>query len=305
MEIVKVTTNSLVSTFIKNYQSQATRTAYSKDLFDFFKHFENRFSHPKEISIASFVEYRDSLKDKGLASATINRKISSVKALMDWCVVYGVISVNPAASLKLPSVVTESPTSAFTDEEVSKLLSLPDGQTFHGSVHRLALSLLFYLGLRRSELVNIRMKDFYEDRGVKALKITGKGGKLRVLPICEELEKELKLYADKYLQFTGKDLHAQDFLIQSEASYKNEKPMNTSSIFKMLDKYAKQAGIIKRVSPHSCRATVISHLLEKQLSPRDVADFAGHSNINTTVGIYDKKRLGLANHAAHKVSFSK
>jgi integrase len=72
----------------------------------------------------------------------------------------------------------------------------------------------------------------------------------------------------------------------------------------MINKYAKQCGIDKKVSPHSCRATVISHLLDTQKTPiRDVAIFAGHSKITTTER-YDKRRESLDNSAAYDVDYT-
>jgi integrase len=76
-----------------------------------------------------------------------------------------------------------------------------------------------------------------------------------------------------------------------------------STIYAIVKKYAKMVGVTRNVSPHSCRATAISQLLENGESPRNVADFAGHASINTTIGSYDKKRDGLKNSSAMKLKF--
>nr|MBA3754841.1 tyrosine-type recombinase/integrase [Nitrosomonas sp.] len=84
---------------------------------------------------------------------------------------------------------------------------------------------------------------------------------------------------------------------------KNDIPIDGSTIYRLINKYAKSLGINKRVSPHSCRATVISHLLDtKGRSIRDVASFAGHANITTTER-YDKRRGNLDHSAAYSVGF--
>ena len=93
------------------------------------------------------------------------------------------------------------------------------------------------------------------------------------------------------------------FLIQNKSKAKNTKPLNGSSVYRIIEKYAKVCGINKKVSPHSCRATAISHLLDTQKTPiRDVAIFAGHSKITTTER-YDKRREGLDNSAAYDIDY--
>jgi site-specific recombinase XerD len=110
-------------------------------------------------------------------------------------------------------------------------------------------------------------------------------------------------YLNKYSQFTNRKLEFTDYLIQSYASQKNEKPMAPDSVNRIVKDYAEKLNINKDISAHSCRATAISFLLEKGESPRNVADFAGHSSIETTVSIYDKKRDNLNNSSAYKVDY--
>jgi integrase len=79
--------------------------------------------------------------------------------------------------------------------------------------------------------------------------------------------------------------------------------MDGSTIYRVIERYAKNLGINKAVSPHSCRATVISHLLDTKYTPiRDVATFAGHANITTTER-YDKRRKNLDKSAAYEVDY--
>lgn len=303
MDIVKHKPRNLVAEFLTNYTASTTRAAYKKDLEDFFTHFQGQFNHPSQVTIAHFIEYRDTMLAEGKSSASVNRKISSIRSLMDWCVNQGVIQFNPARSLKMPKIVIKEPTLAFTDEEVRAVIASPDVNSFFGNMHRLTLVLLFNLGLRRSELVNIKMEDLYEDRGTLLLRIKGKGSKIRVLPLSDTVKEEIQRYLAQYEILTTSTLQACDFLVQSNLKSKNTKAMEASSVFRIVVKYAADAGIQKRVSPHSCRATVISHLLESEVSPRDVANFAGHSSIQTTVNVYDKKRDLLKNSAAFKVNF--
>ncbi len=289
-----------IELFLKNYTSERTREAYMRDLGNFFAYWALkgfRPSHPNELSLGHFVEYRDCLIDKSLSTNTVNRKLSSVKSFMGWLHSEGHIQINPVSSLKLPKIRVNTPTLPFTDEEVLRVLEQPEIKLFYGKVHKLVLLLLFNLGLRRSEAASIKVKDIFEARGHTAIVVTGKGGKTREMPLKESL----KNYIQDYIKELG--LAPEDYLIQAKKSKRNKKPVSGNTIFRIVSRYAKRAGIDKRVGAHSCRATAISHLLELGESPRNVADFAGHSNISTTVDIYDKKRKGLDDSSAYKVNY--
>jgi site-specific recombinase XerD len=209
---------------------------------------------------------------------------------------------NPLDTVKLPKVQTESPTVAFDDSEVALMINAPDTATHKGRTHRLIMVLLFHLGLRRSELTGIKLQQFKEERGHFILRVHGKGDKVRIIPINKHVYEEIQLYIDS-LKEQGIELELNDYLLQTEITKKNERPIDGSTIFRVIERYAKKVGITKSVSPHSCRATVISHLLDTQnLAIRDVATFAGHSNITTTER-YDKRRKNLDKSAAYKVNF--
>jgi len=303
MDLVKKDTVNIVDEFLSNFPKSATRTAYKRDISDFFGYYNARFGDPGILTINHFIAYRDQLLADGKAPATVGRKLSSLKSLMHWCVTRGFLQSNPVAHLKFPKVTTKYPTLAFTDDEVRRIFEAIDRTDLHGVVHTFILKILFNLGLRRSEIVNLKVSDIYEDRNFTVVKIIGKGDKERLLPLSPDMVLAYKEYLTAYEEVTGNKLENTDWLIQSNPWVKNANPMNSTTVFKIVRNYARKAGITKRVGAHSCRATVISHLLEKNISPRDVADFAGHTNIHTTISIYDKKRDFLENSAAMKVDY--
>lgn len=294
MMLVKQESRNIVLEFLTNFPSKSTRTAYQADLKGFFEYYNGRFSHPSEITLAHLIQYREHLSSR-LSPMSVNRKLSGVKSFLTWCAQQNMIASNPSSSLKLVKASPEEPTLAFTDSEASQIMKQPDVTNFSGSMHRIVLELLFKLGLRRSEISQIMIRDIYEERGQRVLRVKGKGDKVRLLPIG----KELWLTIQQHLTIFDKDLSGDAFLVHSEGF----STMNPSTVFRIVRRYAGQVGITKRVGAHSCRATVISHLLENSVSPRDVADFAGHTSIQTTIGSYDKKRDGIKNSAAFKVNF--
>jgi site-specific recombinase XerD len=221
---------------------------------------------------------------------------------MKWAIAAKLIDHNPLDTVKLPKVQTESPTVAFDDHEVGMMIQAPDQSSHKGRTHRLIMILLFHLGLRRSELTHIRLEDIQQDREHCILSIHGKGDKTRIIPLNSFVKEEIQLYIHS-LEELGINMLPGDYLIQTDDKRKNERPMDGSTIFRIINRYVRSLGINKTVSPHSCRATVISHLLDTQnTSIRDVATFAGHTNITTTER-YDKRRKNLNKSAAYQVDY--
>lgn len=290
----------LFARFCQNFPSVNTRDAYFKDLWDFYNFVQ--IAEPSQWTAQHFNDYRDALS-KNKSPKTVNRKISTLKSFVEFCMESGIMSYNPIQFLKLPKPSVISPTLAFTDDEVRRLLAVPRTDTYYGNLHSLMLKLMFFLGLRRSELVQIKLSDIQTSRGHVVVTIRGKGGKSRELPVTPELMKSIQDFCKYYKDASGVELSASDYLLQSNTENKNTIPMDPSAAFRAVRKYAKLIGVDRRVGAHSCRATAISHLLDTQKIPiRDVADFAGHSSINTTT-LYDKKRKGLDDSAAYKINY--
>ena len=304
----KIDLGDFLDEFLHQFISKQTQKAYIHDLKSFFAFLSSggeKIVHPKDIQGGHFQIYRDSLLKKEYSSATINRKLVAIRSFIKWAMAKKLIDHNPLDIVKLPKVETQTPTLAFEDAQVVEMLSKPDLNTKSGHMHKMALHLLFSLGLRRSELVNIKIKDFYQDRGHYVLSILGKGNKLRHLPISRDLSTSLKIYMDAMANQFNLQFESDDFLLQSLKKGKNTRAMNGSSVYRIVEKYSKECGLNKRLSPHSCRATAISHLLDTQKTPiRDVAIFAGHSNITTTER-YDKRRNNLEQSAAYDINYNK
>lgn len=298
----KTNIQDFINDFIHQFISDQTKKAYLTDLayfFNFLRSGDVIVRHPSDIQGHHFQFYRDHLIENKYSSATINRKLVAIRSFIKWAMACKLIDYNPLDIVKLPKVQTESPTLAFTDTEVLEMLNATDMNSKSGQIHHIAMVLLFSLGLRRSELVNIKIKDFYSDRNHHVVRIHGKGGKDRHLPLAPSIVRKLQ----NYVAYMG-NLEADDYLIQNAKSQKNEKPLDGSSVYRMIEKYTKICGINKKVSPHSCRATAISHLLDTQKTPiRDVAIFAGHAKITTTER-YDKRREGLDDSAAYNVDYT-
>ena len=160
----------------------------------------------------------------------------------------------PKRDKKLPNVLSK--------EEVKKLIDSSDTPK-----SQLMISLLYSSGLRVSELVNLKRVDLDLMQKLGWVR-KGKGSKDRIFSISESLCQSLKNYCDKNL---GKVY-----------LFSDDKPLTTRNIQKIIQKTAKKAGIVKKVTPHTLRHSFATHLLEQGTDIRVIQELLGHSNLSTT-----------------------
>lgn len=287
--------NHQVNIFLNSFSSPNTRRSYRRDLESYLNFCKDR----DPFAMTTLLDFQTKLRRK-MSSSTVARTLSTAKSFAKFLTSSGALTSNQLEAVRAPKITTEASTQAFDDAEVLKMITA--GYEDSRIVGRAVMILLFHLGLRRSELCNLKVKDFKSERGIRFVEILGKGDKIRLIPLSDVVAREIDLYLKSYEEITLIPLKDSNFLFPRSQHDRNE-PMSTGRIYRMVKRCAKLAGVTKRVSPHSCRATLISSLLEKNVSPRSVADLVGHSSINTTVGIYDRKRDLLTNPAARQVSF--
>ena len=140
-----------------------------------------------------------------------------------------------------------------------------------------------------------------EDTQILTLRVPGKGDKERILPIPNKT----KFVLLSYLEGNGWELGSEQYLfppVKNNVTKAKNKPIDTNSIYYIVKKYAKLAGVDRRVSPHSCRATAISNALDHAASHRSVQQMAGWSS-PLMIERYDKRRTDLKDSAVHVVEY--
>ncbi len=263
--------------FLGLFNCSNTSDSYRADLSDFF-FFVNGKS-PDKLIVQDFIDFRDHIVAHKSPS-TVNRQMSTLKSFMKWAVETGKVATNHALNVRVPKREVLKPTKALTDVEVKQMIGAAEG------MDKLMLMFMFYLALRRTELIEIKEEDITKDGDHLVLTIIGKGGKLRRLPLNNQLVVELKAYMKTKAKHTTSVF-----------------PVSWNYPYRLIKKLAKELSLDANYSAHSARATAISHLLDTAKTPlRDVAHFAGHSSVTTTM-LYDKKRDGLDNSAAYEVSY--
>lgn len=208
------------------------------------------------------------LKDQGYVEASIARKVSEVRSFYAYMVQEGALIVNPLLNLSSPKVPKRLP--EYLDlHEIEALLSATD--TSRQRIRdRAILEVLYAAGLRVSELVALDVSDV--DWHKAEIRVTGKGGKQRIALLGEPALKALA----RYVHMKGD--------LPTGAVFLNRfgKRLSSRSIGMLLDKYAKIAGLDKRVHPHMLRHTFATHLLDGGADLRVVQELLGHANLATT-----------------------
>ncbi len=289
--------------FLLDQRSEHTRRAYGKDLKRFMMFLSARnFQHgPSELNRTILITYKESLLSEGLEHTTVDRHLATLRSFFNWLVEDGLLFRSPADGVRFLNPKRLSKTIGFTDEEVKKILAVPDLHTRVGSLHYAILMVLFYCGLRRSEACSLRTTHLGTERNQRVIRLRGKGNAERVIVMIPPVWNALK----HLFLITRRDLSADQFLfrpIRNNRTQDLEKAVDPSMIFYIVTKYAKLAGVANRVSPHSCRATAISNARDHHVPDRAIQEFAGWASPDM-ITRYDKRRSAIEDSAAHAISY--
>jgi site-specific recombinase XerD len=296
--------------FLQGQRSIHTRRAYENDLRQFIGYL--RAEAQSGESFDALLAYRDWLvkpRHEGgpeLTRSSANRKFATIRSFLTWLQARGRVKENPSLWIKNYRAQTESPTQAFSDAEVAQILALPNQNCSSGLMHAAVLHFLFFLGLRRGEVVALRVNHLGWSRvgehTILTVRVPGKGDKERILPVPLKMQGLLL----RYLASRGYELGREEGYLFSPVKNNitgvKSKPIDAQSIYYIVKKYAQAAGIERRVSPHSCRATAISNALDHAASHRSVQQMAGWSS-PLMIARYDKRRTDLRQSAVHLVDY--
>ena len=252
--------------------SPNTLEAYGFDLRRF-----SGFLHARSIPLEAFrrthlLQFLTSLR--GLSSRSVARQVSSVRSFFKFLVREGVLPASPVSEVRAPSVGRPLP-KYLTVTEVESLLSAPDRGTPEGMRDRAMLLLLYAAGLRASEVVSLRMENVDANAGF--LRVIGKGGKERVVPVAEAALSALREYQEDWRpRFLKKK--ATNALFLSRLG----RPVTRQTLWSRIARWARAAGIRSRISPHTLRHSFAGHLLAGGADLRAVQVMLGHADISTT-----------------------
>jgi integrase/recombinase XerD len=252
--------------------AEKTVEAYGSDLLSFREFFTEHSAALEDVDEHTLFLYLLHLRRKGLKNTSIARAVSSLRGFFDFLLREGRIAANPTALLDSPKLLRKLP-EVLSREEVLALLARPLTTERLGFRDRTMLELLYACGLRVSELTGLKPTDFDPQAGL--LHVLGKGSKERLVPMHESAVSLLLDYLRHWRPLFGPKCDAV-FLNRSGRG------LTRQGIWKLIRRYAREAGIIRTVSPHTLRHSFATHLLEGGADLRTVQILLGHSDVTAT-----------------------
>ncbi len=278
MQVRAEGSDNLINSFLNNQRSDNTKRLYKRALESFFSFVKGPYEAQTHYD---FSNYRDYLEARDCSSATIHAYFSAIRSFYKWGYKTGNFSKNIDPNILLKKLVVEN-TEALSDEDIERMIIYTRD---HGSFDEyMTMCVLAFLGLRRSEAVIIDFTQINRYDNGAEIRILGKGNKIRYI--------ELPDYLDKILNNAQKAGRTGKII-----------PYSDSWVYKLVKRVCDELGIEGK-SPHSFRVSAISQMFDESVSPKDIADFAGHSNIQTTMGYY-RRRKHRSNPASKVLKYGK
>lgn len=251
--------------------SPHTIEAYSRDAQNFLQFLRGlsivEWREVEERHIFEFLVKKHSQK---YASSSISRNLIALKVLFRFLKREGVVEYDAAFYCETPKIWQLIP-EVLSVQELERLLAVPDDQTEWGARDRAILEVLYATGIRVSELCQLKLYDVDDS----TVRVQGKGGKERVVPIGSKAIQSI----DIYLNYRhGDSDEREQYLFLGRGN----KPLNRTSVWNLVKAYAKKAGIVKRISPHTFRHSFATHLLDRGADLRVIQELLGHASISST-----------------------
>lgn len=286
-----------------NIDSEQTRRAYKNDLNEFMRFLGlDQVEDLRTITRAHVLAWRSDLEGRDLAKSTVRRKLAALSSLYNYLSDVNAVHNNPVDGVRRPKVDTyEGKTPTISDPQARELLLAPSGKKKLMKVlrDRALLSVLLFHALRREELCLLKVGDIEDRRGVKHLKVSGKGGKTRYLPLnpgsaalLHEYLNEAGHSADKKMPLFRR--------LNERTDVEAEKAMTADAVYKIVQHYSSMLGF--RIGVHSLRATAATNALDHDADIKKVQEWLGHANIATTQ-IYDRRRSKPEESPTFKINY--
>ncbi len=260
-------------TYQKRY-SQHTVDAYRNDLnsFEYFLETEFEIStldQVKRRQVSSFIAH---LIERGLSPRSVNRKISSIQSLFNYCIRMNELAINPANNVQRPKVGSTLPT-FVREESIAQLFEKTDFEdSYAGCRDRMILLVFYSCGLRRDELINLKIEDV--NQFDCTIKVLGKRNKERIVPITRELLRDLNFYIDIRASLNSNF----SYLFLTEAA----KKLYPSLVYKIVKKYLSLVSTMEKRSPHVLRHSFATHLLNEGANLQSIKELLGHISLSAT-----------------------
>jgi len=262
--------------------SANTVSAYRNDLLQFqvFLSTLNLNGNPtnwRKVTKDAVLKFVLELRKKRYSTATIARRVAAVKSFFGFLQAEGAIAANPTESLQSPKVGKTLP-KPLTVNEVDDLLEQPAKRaTPEARRDRAMLEMLYATGMRVTELISLDLDSVSVDHKSPHVRCLGKGSKERTIPMHDQALRALVDYLNDGRSFLVKHRKERGLFVNRRGER-----LTRQGFWLILRGYANEAGIDKKVTPHTLRHTFATHMLKGGAPLRSVQELLGHANISTT-----------------------
>ena len=263
------------SLWLEKGLSQNTLDSYQRDLKALTKWLDESNRSLQSVRREDLLKYLADRMGSGIKARSTARALSCLRSFYRYLLREKVIKVDPTLRIDNPKLGRPLPDS-LTESDVERLLAAPDLTTPIGIRDRAMLEVLYACGLRVTELVSLRLTDMNLLQGV--LRVMGKGSKERLVPLGEEAISWLQQFIqDSRDELLKKNL-SEDVVFPSNQG----KMMTRQTFWHRIKIHAQDAGIKKKLSPHTLRHAFATHLVNHGADLRVVQLLLGHSDLSTT-----------------------
>ncbi len=255
--------------------SDHTVTSYRNDLDQFYKYIKQAFDI-ENISEASHLYIRSwmaQMSEAQMGARSINRKISALRSYCKFLMKRGLLEKDPTIKIQAPKASKRLPV-YVEQQDIGKLfdeLQIYFEDSFYGRRDRMVLELLYYTGMRRAELLNL--KDADVDLGRLYIKVLGKGNKERLIPISQHLAHRI----GNYIQEKNNLYHTAWLLVTDKGA-----KLYPEMAYRIVKKFLSLVTTIEKRSPHVLRHTFATHLTNNGAEINAVKDLLGHASLAAT-----------------------
>ena len=251
--------------------------AYLRDIekLEHFLTYLNRPISPLAVSKQDLKDLIEWVNGLGMLATTQARMISGIKAFYKYLSLEDLIETDPSELIEAPKTIRKLP-DVLTIIEIEQLIAALDLSKPENIRNKAMLEVLYGAGLRVSELIGLKLSNYYPD--VEFIKVTGKGNKERLVPIGSSAIKHLEIYRDTVRNQVAIKKGEEDFIFLNRRGTKLSRVM----VFMMIKELAVKIGLKKTISPHTFRHSFATHLIEGGADLRAVQEMLGHESITTT-----------------------
>lgn len=282
----------------KKYSSHTIK-AYQRDLLEFqaFCKQEYDLSTISEVSYNEIRYWIVTLSKKGLSNRTINRKISALNTLYKYLLKTEDIDINPLIKHKALKTSTNVQIPFSEKEIVNALNDFNFDKSFEGRRNKLIIELFYTTGIRRAELIELKLKNVNTYQ--KTLKVKGKRNKERIIPLLDLVVESIKNYLLERQTIENATSH--DYLFITKKGYK----IYETLVYRIINFYFSKASTKVKKSPHILRHSFATHLLNQGADLNAVKELLGHTSLAATQvythsSISELKKVHAKSHPRNK-----